>query len=107
MTAKRAEAADRARARIEVAGESLEGFNKPKRTPGDAKKFAVAVKDPQSGEPRLVRFGDPSMEHYRNGPNGKGGHGDEGRRENFKSRHNCDEKTDKTTPGYWSCHWSW
>jgi hypothetical protein len=32
---------------------------------------------------------------------------DEERRANFKSRHNCDEKTDKTTPGFWSCDWSW
>ena len=22
---------------------------------------------------------------------------------NFRARHNCDQKTDKTTPGYWSC----
>jgi hypothetical protein len=45
------------------------------------------------------------MEHYKEGS--KEGHGDEGRRANFKARHNCDEKTDKLTPGYWSCNWSW
>lgn len=90
-----------------MAGESFDGLNKPKRTPGAAKKFAVAVRDPESGDPRIVRFGDPSMENYRNGPDGKGGHHDEARRENFKARHNCDEKSDKTTPGYWSCNWSW
>ena len=94
-------------ATIRLAGEIFEGYNKPKRTPGDSKKFAVAVRDPDSGEPRIVRFGDPSMEHYREGPGSERGHGDEGRRENFKSRHNCDEKKDITTPGYWSCRWSW
>jgi len=25
------------------------------------------------------------------------------RRKAFRARHNCDQKTDKTTPGYWSC----
>ena len=27
--------------------------------------------------------------------------------DNFKARHNCAEKKDKLTPGYWSCNWSW
>jgi hypothetical protein len=43
------------------------------------------------------------MEHYKGG----GGHGDDGRRANFRARHNCNEKTDRTTPGYWSCNHSW
>lgn len=90
---------------IRYAGEVFQGYDKPKRTPGDDKKFAVLVKD--DGRDKIVRFGDPSMENYRNGPDGEGGHGDEDRRENFKNRHNCDEKKDKTTPGYWSCNWSW
>ena len=47
------------------------------------------------------------MQHYKEGSKGKGGHGDSKRRANFKSRHNCDEKKDKTKPGYWSCNWSW
>jgi hypothetical protein len=55
---------------------------------------------------RLVRFGDSSMGHYKEGSSDRG-HGDEGRRANFKARHNCDEKTDKLKPGYWSCNWSW
>jgi hypothetical protein len=92
-------------ASIRYAGEVFQGYNKPKRTPGENKKFAVLVKD--EGEDKIVRFGDPKMENYRNGPDGRGGHGDEGRNENFQSRHNCDEKDDPTTPGYWSCRWSW
>jgi hypothetical protein len=90
---------------VRKAGEVFDGYGKPKRTPGDNKKFAVLVKDGDSD--KIVRFGDPSMENYRNGPGGRGGHGDEERRADFKSRHNCDEKKDKTTPGYWSCNWSW
>ena len=97
----------KAQAQLEVAGERFAGLNQPKRTPGSNKKFAVAVKDPSTGDPRIVRFGDPSMQHFRNGPSGQGCHGDAERRADFKSRHNCSEKTDKTKPGYWSCNWSW
>jgi hypothetical protein len=89
---------------IRKAGEVFEGYNKPKRTPGESKKFAVVVKDGDTD--KIVRFGDPSMEHYKEGSSDRG-HGDEDRRADFKSRHNCDEKKDKTTPGYWSCNWSW
>ena len=41
-----------------------------------------------------VRFGDPDMEIKRDNPE---------RRKNFRARHNCSDKTDKTTPGFWSC----
>lgn len=75
-------------------------LNKPWRTPGKAKKYAVVVKDPKSGKRKMVRFGDPKMDDYRK-------HKDEGRRKNFKSRHNCSDKKDKTKPGWWSCNWSW
>lgn len=90
---------------IRYAGEVFQGYNKPKRTPDSSKKFAVLVKD--GDRDKIVRFGDPSMEHFRNDPSGRGGHGDEGRRANFKARHNCDEKTDRTTPGWWSCNHTW
>ena len=42
----------------------------------------------------VVRFGDPNMEIKRDDP---------ARRKAFRARHNCDDKKDKTTPGYWSC----
>jgi hypothetical protein len=67
-------------------------LNQPFRTPGESKKFAVYVND--EGTEKIVRFGDPNMEIKRDDPE---------RRANFRARHNCDEKTDKTTPGYWSC----
>jgi hypothetical protein len=80
--------------------------NKPVRAKDGKKKFIVrAYKD---GEEKIVRFGDKDMQHYKN-PDGKpGGHGDEKRRENFKARHNCDQKAgNKLTPGWWSCNSSW
>ena len=91
---------------IRYAGEAFSGYNKPKKTPGKNKKFAVLVKD-KNGKDKIVRFGDPNMEHHSEGGKKGSGHGDAERRRSFKARHNCDEKKDKTTPGYWSCNYSW
>lgn len=77
---------------IEYRGEKFAGYNKPKRTPGGPKKSAVLAKE--NGKIALVRFGDPNMtikKHI------------EGRRKNFRARHNCDEKKSKLSAGYWSC----
>ena len=68
-------------------------LNKPFRTPKEKKKFAVYVQNP-AGKVVIVRFGDPNMEIKRDDPK---------RRKAFRDRHSCDEKKDKTTPGYWSC----
>ena len=68
-------------------------LNKPFRTPKEKKKFAVYVKN-SAGKVVIVRFGDPNMEIKRDDPK---------RRKAFRDRHSCDEKKDKTTPGYWSC----
>lgn len=78
--------------------------NRPVKDVQGGKKFVVRAK--VGDEERIVRFGDASMQHYKEGSSDSG-HGDEGRRANFKARHNCSEKTDKLTPGYWSCNWSW
>jgi len=68
-------------------------LNKPFRTPGGPKKFAVYVKN-KSGNVIIVRFGDPNMSIKKNNPE---------RRKSFRARHNCDTAKDKTTPRYWSC----
>lgn len=68
-------------------------LGKPVRTPGEKKKFAVFVQTP-SGGVKKVRFGDPNMKIKANNT---------ARRKSFAARHNCSEKKDKTTPGYWSC----
>jgi hypothetical protein len=78
--------------------EAKKPLNKPFRTSGGPKKFAVYVKDPESGNVKIVRFGDPNMEIKRDDPD---------RKKSFRARHNCDQKKDKTTAGYWSCKmWS-
>lgn len=71
-------------------------LNKPKR--GGSKKFYVFVKDPKTNKVIKVSFG------------AKDGGGklavklkDSSARKRFADRHNCTEKNDKTTPGYWSC----
>jgi len=79
--------------------------NKPVRDTQGGKKFVVRAK--VGDKERIVRFGDASMGHYREGGDRGRGHGDEERREDFKSRHNCADKKDKLKPGWWSCNWSW
>lgn len=72
-----------------------ETLDQPQRTPkGDSKKYEVDVENPKTGNVNTVKFGDPNMEIRRDNPEA---------RKNFRSRHNCDEKTDKTTPGFWAC----
>lgn len=73
-------------------GERFSGYNKPKRTPGKKKKFAVLAKE--GDKVRLVRFGDPNMKIKKNIP---------ARRKSFRARHKCDQKKSKLTAGYWSC----
>ncbi len=68
-------------------------LNKPFRTQGGPKKFAVYVQN-ESGRVVVVRFGDPNMEIKRDDPQ---------RRKNFRSRHNCDSPGPKTKARYWSC----
>ena len=66
-------------------------------TKGDVKKYKVYVRN-DKGNVVKVEFGDPNMEIKRDDP---------ARKKAFRARHNCDQKTDKTTAGYWSCKfWS-
>lgn len=68
-------------------------LNKPFRTPGGPKKFAVYVK---SGDGvKKVTFGDPNLRvRNRNKKAAK----------SFRARHKCTQKKDRTTAGYWSCN---
>jgi len=68
-------------------------LNKPKR--GGAKKFYVYVKDPKTGNVKKVSFGDTTGL--------KAKIDDPAARKSFVARHNCDQKNDKTSSGYWSC----
>ena len=73
-------------------GGKFVGYNRPKRTPGASKKFAVLAKE--GDKVKLVRFGDPTMTIKKNIP---------ARRKSFRARHNCDEKKSKLSAGYWAC----
>jgi hypothetical protein len=71
-------------------------LNKPKR--GGSKKFYVYTKNPETGKVIKVSFG------------AKAGGGnlavklrDPEARKAFAARHNCEQKNDKTKPGYWAC----
>ena len=77
---------------ITYRGERFSGYNKPKRTPGKNKKFAVLAKKGETV--RLVRFGDPNMTIKKN---------QSARRKSFRARHKCDTAKDKLTARYWSC----
>lgn len=68
-------------------------LNKPFRTPGGPKKFAVYTKN-ESGNVVIVRFGDPNMKIKKNIP---------ARRKSFRARHNCDTPGPKWKARYWSC----
>ena len=46
--------------RVSYRGETFSGYNKPKRTSGGSKKFAVLAK--KGDDVKLVRFGDPNLE---------------------------------------------
>jgi hypothetical protein len=69
-------------------------LNKPFRTPSGPKKFAVYVKN-KSGNIVKVTFGDPNLRVRNN---------NRAAAKSFRARHKCDQKKDRTTPGYWSCN---
>jgi len=68
-------------------------LNRPFRTPGGPKIYAVYVKG-KNGKIKKVTFGDPNMRSRA---------GNKARRKSFAARHRCAQKKDRTTAGYWSC----
>jgi len=69
-------------------------LNRPFRTPGGPKKFAVYVKN-SSGNIVKVTFGDPNLRVRNN---------NRAAAKSFRARHKCDQKKDRTKAGYWSCN---
>jgi hypothetical protein len=69
-------------------------LGKPFRVSGGGHKFAVYVRDPKSGNIKKVQFGAPGMSVKLKDP---------ARRKSFAARHRCEQKNDKTAPGYWAC----
>ena len=68
-------------------------LNKPKS--GWPKKYYVFVKDPKTRNVKKVSWGDTTGLKVKLD--------DPAARKSFAARHKCDQKTDKTKPGYWAC----
>lgn len=68
-------------------------LNKPFRTPGGPKKFAVYVKN-DKGNIVLVRFGQPGVKIKSSNPE---------RLKSFRARHNCDDPGPRWKSKYWAC----
>ncbi len=77
----------------EYKGKEVE-LNKPKA--GGSKKYYVYVKDPSTGNVKKVEWGDTTGLKIKLD--------DIGARKSFAARHKCDQKKDKTKPGYWACN---
>jgi hypothetical protein len=72
-------------------------LGKPKR--GGSKKFYVYVRNPKTKKVKKVSFGAAG-----GGQNLRVKFKDPKARRAFADRQNCDQKKDRTTPGYWSCN---
>jgi hypothetical protein len=72
----------------------MPALNRPYRTPGASKKFAVKVRNPSTGRIKTVRFGDPKMSIKSHIPS---------RKRSFLARHRCATPGPRTSARYWSC----
>ena len=75
-------------------------LNKPSRNSESGKKYKVYVRNPKTGNIKMVTYGDKKggLESNWNDPDA---------RASFAARHNCEKKSKKKnkklTPGYWAC----
>ena len=91
---------------IEVGGEKFQGLNKPKRTPNHpTKSHAVAVTNPSTGKPKLIRFGSQGV----SGSPKKAGESEsyKKRRLAWKKRHAANIKKGPTSAAYWANKVKW
>lgn len=70
------------------------GLQGAKRSGGRAH---VYVKDPKTGNVKMVSFGSGMPDAMGDSPKHKA------RRKSFAARHGCAKKKDKMAPGYWAC----
>ena len=78
--------------RIKYRGNTFSGFNKPRNSWRDDKKFVVLAK--KGDKVKIVHYGDPNMPIRKNEP---------ARRKSFRARHRCSTAKDKFSARYWSC----
>jgi len=88
--------------RLERAG--VDGFNKPKRTPGHPTKSHVVVAK-EGDQIKTIRFGQQGVS---GSPKKKGeSAADKSRRESFKARHASNIKKGKMSAAYWADKVKW
>lgn len=88
--------------RLERAG--VEGFNKPKRTPGHPTKSHVVVAK-QGDQIKTIRFGQQGVS---GSPRREGeSAADKARRESFKARHAANIAKGKMSAAYWADKVKW
>ena len=84
---------------IEVGGEKFSGLNKPKRTPSHpTKSHAVAVRNPATGKPKLIRFGSQGAKCS---PKGSA------RNKAWRARHQKNINTGPMRAAYWAAKVKW
>ena len=89
---------------VDYRGEKFSGYNKPKRTPGHAKK-SHAVLAKEGDKVKLIRFGQKGV----SGSPKKSGESASyrKRRESFKARHAKNIAKGKMSAAYWADKVKW
>jgi hypothetical protein len=82
----------------------LEGFNKPKRTPGHPTKSHVVLAR-EGGQTKLIRFGQQGVKG--SPPRDNESDADKARRRAFKARHAKNIQKGKMSGAYWSNRVKW
>ena len=79
-------------------------LSKPIRTGTDEPgKFKVYVKDPKTGNVKMVRFGHQGGGKNKDSKTMRIKKSNPARRKSFRARHNCDNPGPRTKARYWSC----
>lgn len=90
---------------IEVGGETFSGLSKPKRTPKHPNSsHAVAVRNPKTGNPKLIRFGQQGVSGAGKSPKSAK---DKARRRSFKARHRKNIARGPLSAAYWANKVKW
>ena len=71
-------------------------IGKPMRNTEGGKKYKVFVRNPKAGNVKKITYGDKKGGLEGNWNNAEA-------RKSFAARHNCADKKDRTTAGYWAC----
>jgi hypothetical protein len=81
----------------------VSGYNKPKRTPGHAKKSHVVVAK-SGGKVKTIRFGQQGVSGAGKNPTSAK---EKARRKSFKARHGSNIAKGKMSAAYWSDKVKW